>query len=75
MNIFWLLRCGGPFFWKWQVVVDIFWLVVGGSLENRYALKKVTGAIPIKSASLLVYLVAQPLNYTIYIQKIINLDM
>ena len=31
MNIFWLLRGGGPFFGKWQVVVDIFWLVVGGS--------------------------------------------
>ena len=30
MNIFWLLRGGGPFFGKWQVVVDIFWLVVGG---------------------------------------------
>ena len=55
--------------------MDIFWLVVGGGLENRYALKKVTGAIPIKSASLLVYLVAQPLNYTTCIQKIINLDM
>ena len=31
MNIFWLLRGGGPFFGKWQVVVEIFWLVVGGS--------------------------------------------
>ena len=30
MNTFWLLRGGGPFFGKWQVVVDIFWLVVGG---------------------------------------------
>ena len=29
MNIFWLLRGGCPFFGKWQVVVDIFWLVVG----------------------------------------------
>ena len=29
MNIFWLLRDGGLFFGKWQVVVDIFWLVVG----------------------------------------------
>lgn len=55
--------------------MDIIWLVVSGGLENRYALKKGTGAISIKSASFLVYLVAQPLNYTIYIQKIINLDM
>ena len=31
MNTFWLLRGGGPFFGKWKVVVDIFWLVVGGS--------------------------------------------
>ena len=30
MNIFWLLLDGGPFF-GWFVVVDIFWLVVGGS--------------------------------------------
>ena len=30
MNIFWLLRGGGPFFGKWWVVVDIFWLVLGG---------------------------------------------
>ena len=30
MNIFWLLRGGGPFFGTWQVVVDIFRLVVGG---------------------------------------------
>ena len=30
MNIFWLLLDGGPFF-GWCVVVDIFWLVVGGS--------------------------------------------
>ena len=30
MNMFWLLRGGGPFFGKWQVVLDIFWLVVGG---------------------------------------------
>ena len=30
MNTFWLLRGGGPFFGQWQVVVDIFWLVVGG---------------------------------------------
>ena len=30
MNIFWFLRGSGPFFEKWQVVVDIFWLVVGG---------------------------------------------
>ena len=30
MNIFWLLRSGGPFFGKWKVAVDIFWLVVGG---------------------------------------------
>ena len=29
MNIFWLLRGGGPVFGKWWVVVDIFWLVVG----------------------------------------------
>ena len=29
MNIFWLLRGGGRFFGKWQVVVDILWLVVG----------------------------------------------
>ena len=29
MNIFWLLRGGCPFFGKWSVVVDIFWLVVG----------------------------------------------
>ena len=31
MNIFWLLRGGGPFLGKWWVVVDIFWLVVGDS--------------------------------------------
>ena len=31
MNVFWLLQSGGPFFGKWQVVVDIFWLVLGGS--------------------------------------------
>ena len=31
MNIFWLLRAGGPFFGKWWVVVHMFWLVVGGS--------------------------------------------
>ena len=30
MNIFWLLRGGGPFFGKWQVVVNVFWLAVGG---------------------------------------------
>ena len=30
MNIFWLLQDGGQFFGKWCVVVDIFWLVVGG---------------------------------------------
>ena len=30
MNIFWLLRGGGPFFGKWWVLVDIFQLVVGG---------------------------------------------
>ena len=30
MNIFWLLWGGGPFFGTWQVVVDIFRLVVGG---------------------------------------------
>ena len=30
MNIFWLLRGSGPFFGKWQVGVDIFWLVMGG---------------------------------------------
>ena len=30
MNLFWLLRSGGPFFGKWQVVVDMLWLVVGG---------------------------------------------
>ena len=30
MNIFWLLRSGGPFFEKWYVAVDVFWLVVGG---------------------------------------------
>ena len=30
MNILQLLQGGGPFFEKWQVVVDIFWLVVGG---------------------------------------------
>ena len=29
MNIFWLLL-RGPFFGWWCVVVDIFWLVVGG---------------------------------------------
>ena len=30
MNIFWLLLGGSPFFgWLW-VVLDIFWLVVGG---------------------------------------------
>ena len=29
MNIFWLLWGGGHFFGEWQVVVDIFWLVVG----------------------------------------------
>ena len=28
MNIFWLLRGGGPFFAKQQVMVDIFWVVV-----------------------------------------------
>ena len=30
MNKFWILWGSGPFFGKWQVVVDIFWLVVGG---------------------------------------------
>ena len=30
MNTFWVLLGNGPFFGKWQVVVDIFWLVVGG---------------------------------------------
>ena len=30
MNIFWLLQGGGPFFGKWQVVVDTFWFVVDG---------------------------------------------
>ena len=30
MNIFWLLRGAVPFFGKWSVVVDMFWLVVGG---------------------------------------------
>ena len=30
MNIFWVLRGGGPFFGKWQVAVDAFWLAVGG---------------------------------------------
>ena len=30
MNIFWLFRGGSPFFGKWYVVVDTFWLVVGG---------------------------------------------
>ena len=28
MNISWLLWGGGPFFGEWQVVVDIFWLVL-----------------------------------------------
>ena len=28
--ISWLLRGDGPFFGKWWVVVDIFWLVLGG---------------------------------------------
>ena len=31
MNLFWLLRRGGPFFGKQQVVVDVFQLVVCGS--------------------------------------------
>ena len=35
MNIFWLLQGGGPFFGKWWVVVDVFWLVVG---DGRYIL-------------------------------------
>ena len=35
MNISWLLRGDGSFFGKWWVVVDIFWLVVGGA---RYIL-------------------------------------
>ena len=30
MNIFWSLLGGGPFFGWWWVVVDIYWLVVGG---------------------------------------------
>ena len=30
MNKFWILWGSGPFFGKWQVVVDIFWLVAGG---------------------------------------------
>ena len=30
MNISWLLRGDGSFFGKWWVVVDIFWLVLGG---------------------------------------------
>ena len=30
MNILQLLQSGRPFCGKWQVVVDIFWLVVGG---------------------------------------------
>ena len=30
MNMFWLLPGAGPFFGKWLVVVDIFWLVLGG---------------------------------------------
>ena len=30
MNILWLLLGAGPFFGWWCVVVDIFWLVVGG---------------------------------------------
>ena len=30
MNIFWLLQSGDPFFSKWQVEVNIFWLVEGG---------------------------------------------
>ena len=31
MNIFWLLRGVGPFLCEMVVVVDIFWLMVGGS--------------------------------------------
>ena len=75
MNIFWLLRCGGPFFL--EMVGSGGYILAGGRWWSRKSLcfKKVTGAIPIKSASLLVYLMAQQLNYTIYIQKIINLDM
>ena len=30
MNIFWLLLGNGPFFGWWSVVLDMFWLVVGG---------------------------------------------
>ena len=30
MNILWLLLGGGPFFGWWCVLVDIYWLVVGG---------------------------------------------
>ena len=30
MNIFWLLLGNGPFFGWWWVVLDMFWLVVGG---------------------------------------------
>ena len=30
MNIFWLFLGGSPFFRWWWVVVDVFWLVVGG---------------------------------------------
>ena len=32
MNIFWPLLDGVPFFLCWWVVVDIFWLVVGGGI-------------------------------------------
>ena len=31
MNIFWFLLGFGPFFGCWWVVVNIFWLVLGGT--------------------------------------------
>ena len=37
MNIFWTLCDGGPFFGKWQVGVDIFWLVLDdGGWWSKY---------------------------------------